>query len=389
MKKTVWLASWFPNENDPLVGDFIKRHAEAVSLLRPIHVIHVEKRKGISKIIETNDPIFTNLTCVIKYYSVLYLAGLERIFSYLCSLWLYHLLIKDFIKKNGKPGFLHIHVSLRCGWVALYYKLVHKIPYIITEHNAGFMPAAKQYKKTAVNYFNYLPLKFIFKNAFAVTTVSAALANALQQTFNIKKPEVIYNVVNTSIFFPPNKPYEHNKPVFLHISTLTPQKNPAQMLAAFSMLRQQHKTDFILQIVGPQRPHLLKLCLELNIDDCVQWHEETNQQNLATLMHQADALVLYSRFESFGCVNIEAMACGLPVIVSELDVFKEYLEDGVTARFAEPENPADLARVMHQFINTPRLSAKLIADHANIFSYQAIGEKFIQVYQRINQANDL
>ena len=83
------------------------------------------------------------------------------------------------------------------------------------------------------------------------------------------------------------------------------------------------------------------------------------------------------------------MACGLPVIVSELDVFKEYLEDGVTARFAEPENPADLARVMHQFINTPRLSAKLIADHANIFSYQAIGEKFIQVYQRINQANDL
>lgn len=389
MKKTVWLASWFPNENDPLVGDFIKRHAEAVSLLRPIHVIHVEKRKGTPETIETTDPIFTNLTCVIKYYSVWYLAGIERLYSYLYSLWLYHSLIKKFIKKNGKPAFLHIHVSLRCGWVALYYKLVHKIPYIITEHNAGFMPAAKLYNKEVVNYFNYLPLKFIFKNAFTVTTVSEALADALQQTFDLKKPEVVYNVVNTSIFFPPIQPYENRKPVFLHISTLTPQKNPEQMLAAFSILRRQYKTDFVLHIVGPQKPHLLRLCDELNINDCIQWHKETNQQNLASLMHQADALVLYSRFESFGCVNIEAMASGLHVIVSGLDVFKEYLQDGITACFAKPENPADLARVIHLFINTPRLSAKSIADHANTFNYKTIGEKFMQVYQRINQANDL
>ena len=389
MKKTVWLASWFPNENDPLVGDFIKRHAEAVSLLQPVHVIHVEKRKGTPETIETTDPVFTNLTCVIKYYSVFYLAGIERLFSYLYSLWLYHLLIKDFIKKNGKPDLLHVNVSLRCGWVALYYKLVRKIPYIITEHNAGFMHAAKQYKKGAVNYFNYLPLKIIFKNAFTVTTVSAALADALQQTFSLKKPEVIYNVVNTSIFFPSTKTIGNQKPVFLHISTLTPQKNPEQMLMAFSILRQQYKADFVLHIVGPKKPHFLRFCLEIKIDDCIQWHEETNQQNLAAIMHQADALVLYSRFESFGCVNIEAMASGLPVIVSSLDVFKEYLEDGVTARFAKPENPADLARVIHQFINTPRLSAKLIADHANTFNYKTIGQKFMQVYQRINQANDL
>jgi hypothetical protein len=43
MSKILWLASWFPNNNNPLVGDFIKRHAEAISLCQPVHVIHVER----------------------------------------------------------------------------------------------------------------------------------------------------------------------------------------------------------------------------------------------------------------------------------------------------------------------------------------------------------
>lgn len=160
------------------------------------------------------------------------------------------------------------------------------------------------------------------------------------------------------------------------------------MLQAFAILKHQYKADFVLHIVGPQWPHLLKLCHELNIDNCTEWHGETSQQNLADLMHKADALVLYSRFESFGCVNIEAMACGLPVIASALNVFKEYLEDGVTARFAQPENPSNLALVMHQFINSPKLPATLIASHAQAFNYQTIGEKFIQIYQRIGAKNN-
>ncbi|MEP7318746.1 MAG: glycosyltransferase, partial [Panacibacter sp.] len=384
MKKTVWLASWFPNENDPLVGDFIKRHAEAVSLFQPVHVIHVEKIKYGFKTIKTTDPLFTNLTYIVKYYSVWYLAGIERLYSYLYSLWLYHSLLKQYIKENGKPDLLHVHVTFRCGWVALYYKLVHKIPYIITEHNAGYMPLAKLYHKSAVNILNVLPLKLIIKNAATVTTVSKALLNALQQQFNLNNFQVIYNVVNTDIFFPGKATPENKKPVFLHISTLTPQKNPEQMFTAFALLRQQYNTNFTLCIVAPKKQHLIDICKELHIDDCIEWHAETSQQNIAGLMHHANALVLYSNFESFGCVNIEAMACGLPVIVSGLEVFKEYLQPNATAWFAEPGNPEQLALTMHEFLLAPKQPPQLIAQKAQAFSYQIIGEKFVQLYETIN-----
>ena len=44
MRKILWLASWYPNEMDFYAGDFIKRHAEAVSLVSPIDLIYVGKR---------------------------------------------------------------------------------------------------------------------------------------------------------------------------------------------------------------------------------------------------------------------------------------------------------------------------------------------------------
>ena len=42
-KKILWLASWYPNRNDPFDGDFIQRHARAAAIDHDIHVIHVSE----------------------------------------------------------------------------------------------------------------------------------------------------------------------------------------------------------------------------------------------------------------------------------------------------------------------------------------------------------
>src|SRR5262245_8083014 len=112
MSKILWLASWFPNDNDPLVGDFIKRHAEAVSLYQPVHVIHVERiaDRSKTKTVETTDATFPDLCFTLKYYVVIPLLGIERSFSYLYSLWLYHSLVKKYIRVHGKPALIHVHI---------------------------------------------------------------------------------------------------------------------------------------------------------------------------------------------------------------------------------------------------------------------------------------
>lgn len=383
IKNIIWLASWYPTEIDPLTGDFIMRHAQALSLYQPVHVIHVKKSDGKvkSKIVETTDSQYPNLTQAIQYYNVPRLGGIERGYSYLYSLYLYYTLIKRYTKATGKPHLLHVHVLLRCGLVALYYKWVHKVPYAITEQYAGYMPAAKGRMK-GVTALNRIWLKLILKNAAVFLPVSQGLANALQQTFVLPPVNVVYNVVNTNIFQPAvNKP-QLQLPVFLHISTLTVQKNIDDMLKAFAILKQQYKNNFILRMVGPHNAYYRLLTVTLGLQENIEWISETSQNNLAGLMHNASAFVLYSHFETFGCVNIEAMACGLPVIVSDIPVFREYLAENVTAFFAEAANPAALAATLHSFIHMPQPNKAAIALHAQQFNYKTIGEKISDVYQQ-------
>jgi glycosyltransferase involved in cell wall biosynthesis len=98
-------------------------------------------------------------------------------------------------------------------------------------------------------------------------------------------------------------------------------------------------------------------------------------------MQKAAALVLYSNFETFGCVNIEAMACGLPVIISDIPVFKEYLQQGVTGWFAGFNNPARLAEVLRDFINSAGAAdAHMIANEAQQFDYNTVGRLIAGLY---------
>jgi len=383
IKNIVWLASWYPTEIDPLTGDFIMRHAQALSLYQPVHVMHVKKSDGRvrSKIVETTDSQYPNLTQTIQYYSMPRMGGIERAYSYFYSLRLYYKLVKRYINAKGKPHLLHVHVLLRCGLVALYCKWVHKIPYAITEQYAGYMPAAKGSMK-GITALNRLPLKLIIKNAAVFLPVSQSLANALQQTFLLPPVNVVYNVVNTNIFNPVENTVKLDPPVFLHISTLSVQKNIDDMLKAFALLKQQYKNSFMLRIVGPHNVYYRLLAVTLGLEDNIEWISETSQSNLASLMHGASAFVLYSHFETFGCVNIEAMACGLPVIASDIPVFKEYLTQGVTAFFAQPSNPDALAATLHNFLQMPQHNNISIALHAQQFNYQTIGKKIIDAYQQ-------
>lgn len=384
MDKIVWLASWFPNKEEPLNGDFIKRHAEAVSLYKPVHVIHVKRRlKSNQKTIIENyqDQNFANLTYSIAFYSMPSFLGIEKFISYCYSLWLYHKMILQYKAKNGKPKVIHVHITLRAGWVALYHKIFYKTPYFVTEQYSGYMPEAKPYKP-GFSFWRSIALRTILNHSSCFLPVSHALGQSFLQQFPIRPLRPVYNVVNMKIFKPIDKKQPNsNVPVFIHISTLTAQKNPEDMLKSFHFLKHQYHQKFLLQIVGPSRPDLKKMVHDLVLDDMVLWMAETTQQALFTWMQQADALVLYSRFETFGCVNIEAIASGLPVVVSDIPVFREYLQEGINAFFAETENPEKLAYTLHTFIEKRPFDNISIAATAHHFSYEKLGATIMEVYE--------
>ena len=109
------------------------------------------------------------------------------------------------------------------------------------------------------------------------------------------------------------------------------------------------------------------------------------QQTLSAAIQQSDVLILYSRFETFGCVLIEANACGVPVIVSNLPVFHEIIEEGVNGYFVEGDNPAALSEKLKEFIaekNTfDKISIAVTA--AQKYNFKKIGKQFFDLYQTL------
>ncbi|MFZ1451526.1 MAG: glycosyltransferase family 4 protein, partial [Ferruginibacter sp.] len=224
--------------------------------------------------------------------------------------------------------------------------------------------------------------KKIITGAIAATFVSAALQKLMIKKYAIVNTQVIPNVVDTCIFYPVEKQPAH-KIRFIHISTMIYQKNPEAILQALALIKDEFQFEMLLY--GPVTEMQKDLITKQGLKDKILLMGEVPQEALAKSMQQCDALILYSRFETFGCVLIEANACGIPVIVSDLEVFHEIVEEGVNGFFVPGENVQALAEKLREFVKQKDSFDKdLIAAHAaEKYNYKKVGQQFFQLYNRL------
>jgi glycosyltransferase involved in cell wall biosynthesis len=379
----LWLPSWYPNKLKPYDGDFVQRHAQAAALYNNIYVIKVvsDEKGSITKNVKTEIDRQGNLTEHIVYYKK---SGslFGRIIAAYNAIRLYRQAIKNCIMQNGKPRLVHVHVSIMAGLLALWIKRKYRIHFILTEHWAGFSPEAKKNFDSLPFYLQVL-WKRVMNNAIAISVVSSYLGELLKKQFSIKNYIIIPNVVNTEIFYPINKISSLN-PRFIHVSGLDYQKNPEDILRAFSIVKKSF-TDFQLDIFGPAKKNLVEMVNDLQLQQQVKLHYEVPQNELAKCMSQSDALILYSRYESFGCVIIEANACGIPVLVSDLPVFHETIKHGINGLFSRGNNPAYLATTIKDFIEKKYQfdNMSIAEDTSSKYNYQLVGKQFDDWYEKV------
>ena len=385
--KILWLASLYPSKLFPYDGDFIQRHASAASLFCNVEVIHVVKDTDgkITSDVKEIVTIHEQLRERIIYYKPIKtsISFVDRFLSSVKYNKVSRKAVKKYISENEKPEFVHLHMAMKAGLTALWLKRKYQVPYILTEHWGGYLAEAKpnisDYNFVYRNYW-----RAIITEAKICTFVSEALQKHMVCTYKIKDSIVIPNVVNTDIFHPVEKE-QVNIIRFVHISTLIYQKNPEAILTALSLLKNDY--DFQLELYGTVSQALKDLIHELGLQQRVFINGEVSQQQLAKSLQQADALILYSRFETFGCVLIEANACGVPAIVSELQVFHEIVEEGVNGLFVEGENSVALAEKLKQFILQKNTFDKtgIAASAAEKYNYKKIGQQFLNLYNNIKK----
>lgn len=368
----------------PFNGDFIKRHAEAVSLYDDIRVIHVVRDiKGIitkDVVMEESGKNGLNEKIIYYYTPSFWVSLVDKYWSELKYRRLYKQAVTDYVRKSGTPDLVHVHVGMKAGTIARWLKKKKKIPYVISEHWSGFLPEADEKISDQPVYLRSL-WKKVMAGASDFSAVSAHLANAIQQQFGIKKISVIPNVVNTSVFYPATK--VSNNLRFIHISGLEELKKPKTIIEAFAIVKRAYPSA-VLDIFGPGEKQLKDLATELQAEPNIHFHSEIPQQQLAEFIRQSLALVLYSSYETFGCVIIEANACGIPVVLSDIPVFHETVTEGINGIFVRPNDPGALAERMIEMIKTrASFNSQAIASASSKYGYEKVGKQFSDWYTEI------
>ncbi|MDE3213917.1 MAG: glycosyltransferase, partial [Bacteroidota bacterium] len=357
-----------------------------VSFFQKITVFYVKKdERGILEK-NTIQEIRTEgaLTEVIIYFKCLHtpLPILNRLISHARSARLYRQALRRYIEESGKPDLVHVHVAYKAGIQALWLKKKFGIPFILSEHWSGYLPESHFRFEDFPKVIKRIIAK-IFKGSSSVSAVSQTLGQQLKTYFQLSSFRVIPNVVDISLFYP--SPRVAN-PVreFIHISNLTPEKNITEILRAFDLVLQRG-LQFHLRIFGPPNEAVASQITQLGLEGKVEMMREIPQIDLAAYLRIADALILYSSYETFGCVVIEASASGVPVILSDLPVFREFVIDGKEGVMVHRNAPQALAGAIEDLISGKyRFDSEKIAEGAvRRFSFEVVGNQMNLWYREV------
>lgn len=314
------IPSWYPTNPTDVSGCFFREQAQALARYGcKVGVIYPSLRslKAPKNLIGPYGRQLENDNGVItmRYHGVSLMPGFQR--GYVAQ-WsqIGESLFRHYVRLNGKPDIIHAQSMLYGGHLASRLARVADLPYVITEHSSA-------YARQLLSAFQLKMAKQSVRLASGLFSVSGALAALLSEAFPIgnKQWEVMPNFVNSSFLATPLKTDNSlgKKSIFkfCHISLLNSNKAVENLIFAFSRLSTMNQTA-VLSIagIGPEKVPLEELARTLGLDNRVEFLGQLSRSAVLTLLEQSDALVLTSRYETFGVVLIEAMALGKPVIAT-------------------------------------------------------------------------
>jgi starch synthase len=388
------LPKWYPHRYDDQDGDFVARHVATIAAAGPgaqsavvFATVAREPLRGLTELVaDLSGPVPTW-----RYYYRARLTGIGPLDRGLkLVLWLYCALrgVRAVRRHWGgaRPSLVHVHVLLRTGLLAWALRLVHGLPYVITEHWTLYLPQ----RRAALGSLRRVLSRLVVRRAGALHTVSAALAGAMAEVgIRAGHTQVIANVVDTSLFRP-GHPVPAAARRLLHVSAFNDEvKNLSGVLRVVARLRPAWP-GLQLRVAGygPDEQRLRHYAAELGLlaDGTVAFLGKLPHPAVAAEMQQATALVSFSRAETFGCVLLEARACGRPVVATRAGSVPElFAPAGVFGMLVEPDDEAALAAALAHVLSEAHQfdPARLQADAAARGGAAAVGTAFWQLYGRV------
>ncbi|MGB0064307.1 MAG: N-acetyl-alpha-D-glucosaminyl L-malate synthase BshA, partial [Terracidiphilus sp.] len=178
---------------------------------------------------------------------------------------------------------------------------------------------------------SYLPItRYAIQESDGVTAISNYLREKTIADFNVTRPiETITNFVNCDVYTPTEEPIQNEKaherrrhfatpgePILMHLSNFRPVKRVCDVVKVFALMAREIPAQLVLVGDGPDRSQAEWLAHDLGIHSRV--HFIGKQDRVNELLALADLFLMPSELESFGLAALEAMACKVPTIATNV-----------------------------------------------------------------------
>jgi L-malate glycosyltransferase len=249
---------------------------------------------------------------------------------------------------------LHVHYAIPHSVSALLARMMaapRRLPFITTLHGTDITLVG--------NDRSYLPItKFSIEESDGVTAISNYLRDRTLREFEIKRPiEVIPNFVNCDMYKRADdsalraKLAPNGEPILMHLSNFRPVKRITDAVEIFARVREKIPAKLILMGDGPDRgaAEYLVRRKRLSKDVCFLGKQDRVQEKLGL----ADLFLLPSDLESFGLAALEAMACEVPVVATNVGGLPEVVTHGVDGYLVPPRDIDAAAKFALEILSRP------------------------------------
>lgn len=340
------LTGWYPNGDNKIKGVFVREQVQALhkSGLEIVLVYPFDEEIPPGE-------LKSSLEEGIQVYRINSMASRNRYFARFNSYWVTLRLLRK-LRKEFKPDLLHVHVGYPAAIMAYLFTRRVKLPYLITEH----MSYLNDY---VAKVQHRILLKPAFEHAASVLPVSPSLGDKIRGFGWQIDLQAVPNVVDTKKFSPAelNPKLNSDMKNILFVGGLdeTEVKGLQFLLPAFAAFVKETPAHLNIIGDGTYRARYEKQAEELGIRDQCLFHGWVNPDDMPEYYRKCDFLVLASLKETFGCVLIEAMACGKPVLATACGGPQSIIKEGIGLlvapgdAFALEQGLKEMVRILPQF----------------------------------------
>lgn len=271
---------------------------------------------------------------------------------------------------------------------------------VVVQLNQPWMVPHVLPSKLRVAFIN-AGVKLSVRTADHFVVMSETAKRELCRIFGVEpsRVSVVYHGVAHELFSPKARAgqavlhrYGIVKPYILSVSSISTFKNYHRLVEAYAIVRTKRSNAPRLVLAGQVKhksyyAELEKLIGSLGLQESVQLLGRVPHEDLPAIYSNAELYVFPSLCETFGLTQLEAMACGTPVIASNVSVMPEICGDA--AEYFDPYVPAEIAEAVAGLISDDERRRQLVArgfHRVQAFSWQRTAQQTLDLLEKIVHA---